>query len=48
MVTDSAGEIITEPEYVRESWRLYIESLYNKVGKPKIEESQVEEEIEIE
>ena len=31
-VVDSAGNTITEPEGVRERWRLYIEALYDKEG----------------
>ena len=47
-VENSEGEIITEPDEVKESWRLYIESLYDKDGKPKMEELKVEEEGEVE
>ena len=47
-VKNSVGDIVTNPEEVRETWRLYIESLYNKDGKPKTEELQVEEEEEVE
>ncbi len=46
-VTDSAGNTITEPEGLRERWRLYIEALYDKEGKQKKEDLQVEaEEVE--
>ena len=47
-VTDCAGNAITEPEGVRERWRLYIEALYDKEGKPKNEDLQVEAEEGIE
>lgn len=47
-VADNAGNIITEPEEVREIFRKYAESLYDKDGKPKIEDLCVEEEEEIE
>ncbi len=47
-VTDSAGNTITEPEGVRERWRLYIEALYDKEGKPKKEDLQVEAEEGVE
>ena len=46
-VADSAGNIITEPEEVRETWRSYIESLYDKYGKPKGEDLHVAEEEEV-
>ena len=42
-VKDSKGNIVTEPEEVRERWRQYIESLYDRDGKPKREDLQVEE-----
>jgi endonuclease/exonuclease/phosphatase family metal-dependent hydrolase len=47
-VTDGAGNTVTEPEEVRERWRQYIESLYDKDGKPKKEDLQVEEGNEVE
>src|SRR5207245_2825214 len=34
-------------EEVRETWKQYIESLYDKDGKPKVEELQVEENEEV-
>src|SRR2546425_6965527 len=40
-VMNSAGNTVTEPEEVRETWRQFIESLYDKYGKPKIEDLQV-------
>ena len=40
--------IVNEPEEVREQWRLYIESLYDKDGKPKSDDLQIEEEAEVE
>ena len=43
-VTDSAGNTITEPEGLMERWRLYIEALYDKEGKPEKEDLQVEAE----
>ena len=39
--------MVNEPEEVKETWRQYIESLYDKDGKPKIEDLQVEEREEI-
>src|SRR2546425_10611596 len=46
-VRDSAGNMVNEPEEVKETWRQYIESLYGKDGKPKIEDLQVEETEEV-
>ena len=47
-IKDSTGVIVNEPEEVREQWRLYIESLYDKDGKPKSDDLQFEEETEVE
>ena len=44
---DDVGNIVTEPEEVRERWRQYIELLYDSDGKPKIEDLQVEEGEEV-
>src|SRR3989441_11171880 len=46
-VRDSAGNMVNEPEEVKETWKQYIESLYDKDGKPKIEDLQVEEREEV-
>src|SRR5206468_5595883 len=46
-IKDSAGNLITDSEEIKERWRVYIESLYDKDGKPKIEELQVEADIEV-
>ena len=46
-VMDSAGNTVTEPEEVRETWRQYIESLYDKDGKPKKQDLQIEERDEV-
>ena len=43
-IKDSRGVIVKEPGEVREQWRLYIESLYDKDGKSKSDDLQVEEE----
>ena len=29
-ITDSSGNMVTDPEEVRETWKQYIESLYDK------------------
>src|SRR6267154_1424476 len=46
-VKDDVGKTVTEPEEVRERWRQHIESLYDRDGKPKIEDLQVEEREEV-
>ena len=46
-VLDSAGNTVTEPEEVRGTWRQYIESWYDKDGKPKIEDLQIHEREEV-
>ena len=48
-VIDNAGNTLNEPEEVRERerWRQYIESLYDRDGKPKIEDLQVQEGEEV-
>ena len=47
-VKDDVGNIVIEPEEVRERWRQYIESLYyDRDGKPKIEDLQIEERKEV-
>ena len=46
-IKDSAGNLITDPEEVKERWRVYIESLYDKDGKSKKEKLQVEADTEI-
>ncbi len=46
-VEDDAGKTITDPEEVRERWRTYIETLYDKEGKPKMEDLEIEEENKV-
>ena len=41
-VSNDVGNIVTKPDEVRERWRQYIESLYDRDEKPKIEDLQVE------
>ena len=40
--------IITDPEEVRERWKQYTEALYDKDGKPKLEDIQAGEEEKME
>ena len=46
-VENNEGNIITDPEEVRERWKQYTEALHDKDGKPKLEDIQVEEEEKI-
>ena len=46
-ITDSSGNMVNDPAEVRETWRQYIESLYDKDGKPKKEELKFKEEDEV-
>lgn len=41
-IKDLDGNLLTEPEEVRKRWKDYVESLYDKEGKPKPEEMQLE------
>ena len=45
--TDSSGNIVTDPEEVKKTWKQYIESLYDKDGKPKKEDLKFEDEKEV-
>ena len=44
---DSSGHIVADPEEVRETWKQYIESMYDKDGQPKKEDLRFEEEEEV-
>ena len=46
-IADSSGNIVTDTEEVRETWKQYIESLYDKDAKPKKEDLKFEEEDEV-
>ena len=47
-IKDKAGNLLTDTEEVKDRWREYIESLYDKDGKPKADELQAKEEYEVE
>src|SRR6187399_1029240 len=47
-IKDSTGVVVNEPKEVREQWRLYFGSLYDKDGKQKSDDLQVEEEADVE
>ena len=46
-IKDANGNLLTEPNEVRNRWKEYIEVLYDKDGKPKPEEMEVEKEREV-
>jgi len=39
--------LLTEPEEIQRRWQEYTETLYDKDGKPKLEDMEVEEENEV-
>jgi hypothetical protein len=41
------GILVTEEEEMRETWREYIEELYDKKGKPKTEDLEIEMETDV-
>ena len=43
---DKTGKLLKEPEEIRNRWKEYIETLYDKNGKPQNEEMGIELELE--
>src|SRR6476619_890147 len=43
---DKTGELLTEPEEIRNRWKEYIETLYDKNGKRQNEEMGIELELD--
>src|SRR6218665_3756491 len=46
-IKDKDGTLLTEPEEIQRRWQEYTETLYDKDGKPKLEDMEVEEENEV-
>jgi hypothetical protein len=46
-IKNETGELLTEPESVRNRWKEYVEVLYDKNGKPKTEEMGIEDKEEV-
>src|SRR6476469_2851813 len=46
-VKDETGKLLTEPEEIRNRWKEYIETLYDKNGKPQNEEMGIELELDV-
>ena len=44
-INDRSDELLTETEEVKMRWKEYIEELYDKSNKPKIENFDLEEEV---
>jgi endonuclease/exonuclease/phosphatase family metal-dependent hydrolase len=47
-INDSRGELLTEVQDIKSRWREYVEDLYCKVDKPKIEELGIEMKEDVE
>ena len=46
-IKDDKGDLLTEPESVRNRWKEYIEILYDKNGKPREDEMGTENEVNV-
>src|SRR6478609_2942310 len=46
-IQDETGKLSTEPEEIRNRWKEYIETLYDKNGKPQNEEMGIELELDV-
>src|SRR6478609_9384277 len=46
-IQDETGKLLTEPEDIRNRWKEYIETLYDKNGKPQNEEMGIELELDV-
>src|SRR6476469_7352163 len=46
-IKDETGKLLTEPEEIRNRWKEYIETLYDKNGKPQNEEIRIELKIDV-
>ena len=47
-IKDETGRLLTEPEEIRNRWKEYIETLYDKNAKPQNEEMGIELELDVE
>ena len=46
-IKDETGKLLTEPEEIRNRWKEYIETLYDKNGKPQNEEMGIELKLDV-
>src|SRR6476469_5828101 len=46
-IKDETGKLLTEPEEIRNRWKDYIETLYDKNGKSENEEMGIELELDV-
>ena len=47
-INDDRGELRTEISEIKERWKEYIEELYSKCSKPRMEDFDLEEERQVE
>ena len=47
-IINEDGDLVTEPERIKNRWTQYVETLYDKAGKPSMTEMKIEKEGEIE
>src|SRR6476619_3961822 len=46
-IKDETGKLLIEPEEIRNRWKEYIETLYDKNGKPQNQEMRIELELDV-
>src|SRR6478609_4074573 len=46
-IKDETGKLLTEPEEMRNRWKVYIQTRYDKNGKPQNEEMLIELELDV-
>src|SRR6476469_7544785 len=46
-IKDETGKLLTKPEEIRNRWKEYIETLYDKNGKPPNEEMGIELKLDV-
>ena len=47
IIKDEVGNLLTEPDEVRQRWKEYIETLYDKNGKPRCGDMELEVQDEV-
>src|SRR6478736_4903339 len=46
-IKDETGKLLTEPQEIRDRWKEYIKTLYDKNGKPQNEEMGIELKLDV-
>ena len=41
-IKDDGGKLVTEPEEIKNRWKQYVETLYDRDGKPTMSEMEIE------